>query len=84
MINIFSLHKLIAKIKEWYRGKYIPPPNHEPDSPFVVISPGHYEQPPLAKALRRIVKFWLGNWKWILIFLITVAGVIAAFLTLFK
>jgi hypothetical protein len=55
--------KIIAKIKEWYRGRYVPPSN-DLRSALVFIS-GHYDQPILAKALGILGRFWLAHWKWI-------------------
>jgi len=40
---------LFEKIKIWYRGKYVPPPQNDPNSPIFIISPGHYQQPVIAK-----------------------------------
>ena len=48
----------------------------DPDDSVVVISPGYYKQSPLAKTLGRIGNFWLNHWQWILLFLISVAGLI--------
>jgi hypothetical protein len=39
-----------------------------------VISPGHYEQPPLAKILGTIGVFWLNHWKWIITTVVAVIG----------
>lgn len=52
------------QIREWYRGKYIPPRPNDPNSPIVVISPGHYEQSLLAKCA--LGRFWLAHWQWII------------------
>ena len=65
--------RLKDRVKQWYRGKYIPPPPNDPGSPVVFVSLGHYEQPILAKILRFLAKilrslgkFWMKNWKWIM------------------
>jgi hypothetical protein len=55
--------QVIEKTKGWYRGRYVPPPPNDPDSSLVFISPGHYEQPILAKTLGVIGRFWLAHWK---------------------
>lgn len=57
---------LIATLREWYRGKYVPPPPNDPDSPVVFVSAGHYEQPLGARALGLLGRFWLAHWKWII------------------
>lgn len=56
---------IIEKIKEWYRGRYVPPPPNDPRSSLVFVSPGHHEQPILARVLGTIGRFWLAHWKWI-------------------
>lgn len=66
---------LINKIKSWYQGKFVPPPPNDPNSAIITISPGHYEQPPLAKILRIIGHFWLAHWKWIVGTIIAVIGI---------
>jgi len=57
---------LTERIRKWYRGKYVPPPPNEPNSPIVIVRGGDYEQPILAKLLRILGQFWLRNWKWII------------------
>jgi hypothetical protein len=71
---------LIQKIKTWYRGKYVPPPPNDPDSPIFIISPGHYEQPAFAKFLRVVGRFWLAHWQWIVGTAIAATGLIFALL----
>ena len=31
-------------LRDWWQGTYIPPPDNDPDSSIVFISPGHYER----------------------------------------
>lgn len=70
---------LIEKVKNWYRGKYIPPLPNDPDSPVVFFSIGRYEQPLLAKILGAVGKFWIDHWQWIIgTFLAIVAICVAA------
>lgn len=57
---------LKAKLKEWYRGKYIPPPEHEPDGSVTIPSPGWYQKPFWAKVTGSLFKFWCANWKWVI------------------
>lgn len=54
------------KIKSWYRGTYIPPPENDPHSSVVLLSLGRYEQPLLAKILGALGRFWLAHWQWII------------------
>ena len=70
------MRRSLERLREWYRGQYIPPPPNEPDSPIVVISPGHYEKPMLAKCLGAIGRFWLTHWKWIIGIAVAVVGII--------
>ncbi|WP_206453533.1 hypothetical protein [Aurantimonas marina] len=51
------------KIKDWYQGRYVEPQN---DLDAIIFLQGHYERPPLARALSRIFQFWLDHWKWII------------------
>jgi hypothetical protein len=69
---------LLDKIKNWYRGKYIPPPENDPNSGVVFLLLGHYEQPPLAKALKWIGNFWLSHWQWIIGTTLAVIGIFIA------
>jgi hypothetical protein len=57
--------KVAERIRQWYRGTYVPPPPGDPNATLVVISMGRHEQPALAKALGIAGRFWLTNWKWI-------------------
>ena len=58
--------RIWKRFQDWYRGTYVPPPKHDPDSPLVRISPGRYEQPPTAKLLRVLGRFWSAHWQWII------------------
>lgn len=69
---------LIERIKEWYRGPYVPPAPNDPNSPMVFLSLGHHEQPPLAKLLGVICRFYLAHWQWIIGTLIAVFAIVAA------
>jgi hypothetical protein len=54
------------RIRTWYRGAKVPDISPDPHSSLVVFQLDHYEQPPLAKALRITGRFWLNHWKWII------------------
>jgi hypothetical protein len=54
------------RIAVWYQGVYVPPPANDPNSSLMFISPGYYEQPAMAKLLRRAGAFWLDHWKWLI------------------
>jgi hypothetical protein len=69
---------LFEKIKIWYRGKYVPPPQNDPNSPIVIISPGHYQQPVIAKTLIVLGQFLMAHWKWIIGIIVAVAGIIVS------
>lgn len=62
--------------REWCRGKYIPPRPNDPNSPIVVISPDHYEQPLLAKCLGALGRFWLAHWQWIIGTFLAIIGLL--------
>jgi hypothetical protein len=70
--------KFVKKLKDWYRGKYVPPPTNDPSSGLVFISPGHYEQPVLAKLLGGVVRFYLAHWQWIIATAVAVIAIIFA------
>ena len=67
--------RLVDRIRDWYSGRYVPPRN-DPDSTLVVISPGHYEQPLMAKFLRTAGRFWLAHWQWIIGTILAIIGII--------
>ena len=67
---------IINKLKEWYIGEYIPPPEKDPNSPVFIISAGHYEQSFIAKCLKVIGKFWLNHWQWILSFTVAIIALV--------
>ena len=58
--------KVAERIRQWYRGTYVPPLPIDPNAVLVVLSTGRYEQTALARALGVAGRFWLGNWKWII------------------
>lgn len=62
-------------VANWYRGKYIAPPENDPSSSIFIISTGHYERPQLTKILGAIARFITAEWKWLLGFLVAVSGV---------
>lgn len=70
---------LVEWLREWYRGRYVPPRLNDPNSSIVVLSPGRYEQPVLAKCLGALARFWLAHWQWIIG---TFLAIIGLFLTL--
>jgi hypothetical protein len=65
-------------IQDWYQGTYVPPPSNDTNSRIVFIGLGHYEQPLLAKMLRRLSEFWSKYWQWIIGTILTVIGIIAS------
>lgn len=46
------------RLKNWNRGTYVPPPENDPDSPLIIISPGYYKRPLLAKVFETICQFF--------------------------
>jgi hypothetical protein len=54
------------KIKDWYRGRYVPPPPDDPNSSVFFLSLGHHEQPLVAKLAGRAARFYLAHWQWVI------------------
>ena len=69
---------LIQKIKDWYRGEYVPPPENDPDCGVVFISPGYYEQPFLAKVIAGFGRFYFKHWQWVVGTAIAAIGIVVA------
>ena len=70
--------QLRQRLRDWYRGKYVPPPPNYPDSPLFVLSPGHYEQSLFAKLLRTLGRFWLAHWQWVIATTLAVLALLIA------
>ena len=68
------------KTKDWYEGEYVFYEN-KPDSPFFVVG-GYYVRHWTARAARRLIEFWLDNWKWCIGFLVSLAALTLAYLRL--
>jgi len=69
---------IAEKIRNWYRGKYVPPPENVPGSGVLFVMTGHYEPSRFAKIVRALAKFWLKHWHVLLP--IIVAAVVALFI----
>ena len=67
---------ILQKLKEWYRGRYIPPEN-DPNSGLFFIQ-GDYDRPWVARAADLLIRFWLEHWQWIIG---TVLAIIAIFVS---
>ncbi len=65
MSNQTFLIKIWGKIKEWYKGKYIPPKLTQYSS-ITVLDTGGYKRPFIAKYLIVLKKFWIRHWQWII------------------
>jgi hypothetical protein len=68
---------IVQKLKNWYRGRYVPPPPFDSDS-IVIFGLGHYEQPPLAKLLGVLGRFYLAHWQWIIGTALAIIGIVVA------
>lgn len=67
---------LIQRIKDWYRGEYIPiKADFEPG--IVIASGGYYKQPPVAKFLGIIGRWIIVEWKWIVATFLALLGLYA-------
>jgi hypothetical protein len=69
---------LIIRLKTWYRGVYVPPPENKPGSGVVFIGLGFYVQPPLARLIKRAIEFWLKHWQWIIGTVLAVIGILVS------
>ena len=69
---------IVEKLKDWYRGRYVPPPPNDPNSQVIFLSLGHYEQPALAKILGTLGRFYLAHWQWIIGTVLAVIAIIVA------
>ncbi|WP_057162668.1 hypothetical protein [Lysobacter sp. Root916] len=69
---------IIEKLKEWRRGRYIPPPPSDPSNQIFFLSLGRYEQPVLAKLLGALGRFYLAHWQWIISTALAVIAIIVA------
>jgi hypothetical protein len=72
------MERITEKIKNWYRGKYIPPPKKDPNSCLYFFSPGHYEPSLPARILKTLVGFWLRRWP--ILFPVLVGAAVALFI----
>lgn len=68
---------MFDKIKEWYEGEYIPYRN-DPDSPVVIVGPGHLRRPVLAYMIKWTFDFWLAHWQWVITTALAIIGLIFA------
>jgi len=69
---------IIERLKSWYRGAYVPPPENDPNSRVIFISPGHHQQPALAKFIGIVGRFYLAHWQWIIATTLAVLALVVA------
>lgn len=65
------LSRLKVKITDWYQGTYVPEP---PGSPFRM---GSYQQHWTSRLLHVCIDFYLKEWKWLLVFVVSLVVAIA-------
>lgn len=65
------------KIKDWWDGEYIPPPENDPDSFVWLISPGWQKHPLPRVIVSGVWRFWCKEWR---ILLPIIAALAIAFL----
>jgi hypothetical protein len=68
---------LKEKIEDWYRGKYIPPPPDDPNSP-IFFGIGSYQQPLLARIIGAVARFWVEHWQWIIGTILAVVALVVS------
>jgi hypothetical protein len=76
------MNNIITKIKNWYRGKYIPQREDGPNGSVTIREKAYYEKPPLAKFIEIIFVFWSHHWQWLLTFALGMIGSYIAYLKL--
>ena len=69
--------KIVQRLKNWYRGPFVPPLETRPGSPVVFLT-GHHVQPPLAKLLGILGRFWLAHWQWVIGTILASIGLLIA------
>ncbi len=65
-----NVKSLIARLREWWRGEYLPSPSD------MFVSPGEYDQPLLARVVVLVWRFWLVHWKFVLSFVVAVVALL--------
>ena len=68
---------VIERLRIWYRGRYVPPPPIDHES-IVIFGNGHYEQPPLAKMLGVLGRFYIAHWQWVIGTVLAVIAIVVA------
>lgn len=76
------LSSIAERVASWYRGKYIPPPANDPNDSIVIISPGYYDQPWIAKIIGVAWSFYGRHWQWVWSTVIALVGLYLAVLAL--
>ena len=76
------LSSITECVANWYRGKFIPPPPNDPNDSIIIISPGYYEQPLLAKSIGAAWAFYVKHWQWVWSTVIALVGLYLAVLAL--
>jgi len=70
-----GLSLFVERIRDWYRGEYIPPPKPDPDDRVVFVC-GHHKQPPLAKVLWAIGRLLAAHGKWLITVLLMALAIV--------
>lgn len=70
------------KLRVWYRGTYVPPPDNDPNSHVVFIGCSIYVQPRLARFMGAVIAFYFRHWQWVWSTVLGIAGLYVAVLTL--
>ena len=65
-------HSLRTKIRQWYRGKFIPENNLNSD--VIIVVDGFHKRHWTAHFARTLVTFWLKHWQWIIGTAIAITG----------
>ena len=70
----------LDKISKWYEGEFVPHKN-ETNSPLYFVG-GYQRRSRSARIARRLVEFWLKDWKWIIPTVMSAIGLLVAYQSL--
>jgi hypothetical protein len=73
---------ILLKLRNWYRGEYVPPPPIDDGSGIFFLSTGSYRKSTSARIATVLVEFWRMHWQFLVGAAISIAGVIVAYTAL--
>ena len=70
------ISSIVERVRDWYRGEYVPPRKSDPWDRVVCVGPGHYRQPLFARILNALGRFWAARWQWLIGFLVAILAIL--------